>query len=295
MSGRLTVGEILPLSTRFLKEHGSESPRLDAELLTADVLGVRRLDLYLAPERPLTPTETDTLRESVRRRGRGEPIAYIRGRREFFGLDLAVTRAVLIPRPETETLVDAAIQWLRNRGGPTPMVVDAGTGSGAIACAIAANLPGARVVATDVCAEALAVAARNVATHGLADRVRLVACNLLEGLAADEVPDLIVSNPPYVAESERPLMDRGVLAFEPPIALFSGPEGTDATFTLIDAARARLRPGGALVVEVGTPAQAERVRARMADRIAPDVRPLADPAGAVRGFLVETPTPRPEE
>lgn len=295
MSGRLTVGEILPLSTRFLKERGSESPRLDAELLTADVLGVRRLDLYLAPERPLTPTETDTLRETVRRRARGEPIAYIRGRREFFGLDMAVTPAVLIPRPETETLVDATLAWLRDRGGEAPLIVDAGTGSGAIACALAANLSGARVVATDVSHEALAVAARNVAAHGLADRVRLVACNLLDGLEAGDVLDLVVSNPPYIAESERPLMDPDVLAFEPPIALFSGAEGTDATFALIEAARARLRPGGALVVEVGTPAQGERVRARMAERIAPDVRPLADPAGAIRGFLVETPNPRPEE
>ena len=295
MSGRLTVGEILPLSTRFLKERGSGSPRLDAELLTADVLGVRRLDLYLAPERPLTPAETDTLREAVRRRGRGEPIAYIRGRREFFGLELAVTPAVLIPRPETETVVDAALAWLRERGGEAPRIVDAGTGSGAIACALAANLPAARVVATDVSTEALAVAARNVATHGLADRMRLVACNLLDGLEAGDVPDLIISNPPYIAESERPLMDPGVVAFEPPIALFSGAEGTDTTFALIDAARSRLRPGGALVVEVGTPAQRDRVRARMAERIAPDVRPLADPAGAIRGFLVETPNPRPEE
>jgi release factor glutamine methyltransferase len=291
----LTVGEILPLSTRFLKERGSESPRLDAELLAADVLGVRRLDLYLAPERPLTPTETDTLRESVRRRARGEPIAYIRGRREFFGLDLAVTPAVLIPRPETETVVDAALAWLRSRGGEAPRVADVGTGSGAIACALAANLPAARVVATDISPEALAVAARNVATHGLADRVRLVACNLLDDLEAGEFLDLVISNPPYIAESERPLMDAGVLAFEPATALFSGPEGTDATFALIEAARARLRPGGALVVEVGTPPQGDRVRARMAERIAPTVRPLADPAGDIRGFLVETPNPRPEE
>ncbi|HOI11202.1 MAG TPA: peptide chain release factor N(5)-glutamine methyltransferase, partial [Myxococcota bacterium] len=264
MSRTLTVGEILPLSTRFLKERGSESPRLDAELLAADALGVRRLDLYLAPERPLTPAETDALREAIRRRGRGEPIAYIRGRRDFFGLEIAVSPAVLIPRPETETLVDAAIGWVRDRGVAAPVIVDVGTGSGAIACALAANLPDARIVATDVSTDALAVAARNVATHGLADRVRLVACDLLSGLDDGNAPDLVVSNPPYVAESDRPLMDDGVLRFEPHGALFSGADGTDATFALIDSARARLRPGGALIVEVGTPAQRALVRDRLA-------------------------------
>jgi release factor glutamine methyltransferase len=289
MSRTLTVGEILPLSTRFLKERGSESPRLDAELLAADALGVRRLDLYLAPERPLTPAETDALREAIRRRGRGEPIAYIRGRRDFFGLEIAVSPAVLIPRPETETLVDAAIGWVRDRGVAAPVIVDVGTGSGAIACALAANLPDARIVATDVSTDALAVAARNVATHGLADRVRLVACDLLSGLDDGNAPDLVVSNPPYVAESDRPLMDDGVLRFEPHGALFSGADGTDATFALIDSARARLRPGGALIVEVGTPAQRALVRDRLARRLAPDVRPLADPGGTVRGFLAEKP------
>jgi release factor glutamine methyltransferase len=289
MSRTLTVGEILPLSTRFLKERGSESPRLDAELLVADALGLRRLDLYLAPERPLTPGETDALREGVRRRGRGEPIAYIRGRREFFGLEIAVSPAVLIPRPETETLVDAAIGWVRDRALGSPRIVDVGTGSGAIACALAANLPGARIDATDVSADALAVAARNVAAHGLDARIRLVACDLMSGLDDGDAPDLVVSNPPYVAESDRPLMDDGVLRFEPHGALFSGADGTDATFALIESARTRLRPGGALIVEVGTPAQRALVRDRLARRLDPDVRPLADPGGTVRGFLAEKP------
>lgn len=291
MSRALTVGEILPLSTRFLRDRGSESPRLDAELLTADALGLRRLDLYLAPERPLTDAETRTLRETLRRRGRGEPIAYIRGRRDFFGLELFVTPAVLIPRPETETLVDAALAWLGRHVGDRPTtLVDVGTGSGAIACALAANLPMSRVIATDISTDALAVAARNVADLGLGDRIRLIACPLIDGLESDERPDLIVSNPPYIAESERPLMDAGVLRFEPAQALFSGSEGTDATFELIEAARKRLRPGGALIVEVGSPAQRERVRARLSERLGPEVHALADPAGIVRGFLVETPT-----
>ncbi len=294
MSKVLTVGEILPLSTRYLLDHGSESPRLDAELLTADALGIRRLDLYLAPERPLTEAETRTLRETLRRRGRGEPIAYIRGRRDFFGLEFSVTPAVLIPRPETETLVDAALAWVSRHNGDRPTtLVDVGTGSGAIACALAANLPTSRVIATDISPDALAVAARNVTALGLDGRVHLMACHLIDGLQPDEHPDLIVSNPPYIAESERPLMDAGVLEYEPVGALFSGPEGTDATFELIEAARERLRPGGALIVEVGTPAQRDRVRARLSERLAPEVHALADPGGIVRGFLVEI-SPCPE-
>ncbi len=295
MSNTLTVGEVLPLSTRFLRERGSESPRLDAELLTADALGVRRLDLYLAPERPLTLAERDALREAVRRRARGEPVAYIRGRRDFYGLDIAVSPAVLIPRPETETLVDAVLARARECYGGTPYIVDVGTGSGAIACALAANLPHARIVATDVSEDALVVAASNVAAHGLSDRVRLVACNLLDGLSAEEVPDLIVSNPPYIAESERSLMDPGVLAFEPHLGLFSGPNGTDATFALVEAARNRLRPGGALAVEVGTPAQRDRVHEHLVACLGGDVQPLHDPGGIVRGYLAEIPIPLPKE
>jgi release factor glutamine methyltransferase len=280
----MTVREILDLTTRFFRDRGIESARLDAELLTADALGVRRLDLYLAPERPLTTVERDALRETVRRRGRGEPVAYIRGVREFYGLPIAVTSAVLIPRPETEVLVDAVLAFLSGAGGAAT-VVDVGTGSGAIACAVASRAPAASVTGTDTSAEALEVAARNVATLGLAERVSLVRCDLLDGITARPL-DAVVSNPPYVADGEASMLDRSVRDFEPRAALFAGPDGMSVTTRLVEAALPRLRPGGILALEVGTPAQGARVEALLRSR--PDVaevRPLPDAARVVRGWL----------
>jgi release factor glutamine methyltransferase len=281
----LTVGEVLGLSTRYLGERGSESPRLDAELLVSTALGIRRLDLYLAPERPLTLPERDRLRELVRRRGQGEPVAYIRGTRDFHGLSIQVTPDVLIPRPETEAIVDAALEWLGNREGDDLLVADVCTGSGAIACAIAAACPRARIVATDISAEALAVAARNVSAHGFESRIRLEQCDLLDAVPGRTLFDAVVANPPYVAETERGLMDPGVLAFEPGLALFSGEDGTDASFRLIDQAAPLLRDGGILIVEIGTSAQGDRVFARMGEMFSPDaVQPVRDVARVVRGY-----------
>ena len=285
----LTVRQVVELSTKYLSERGSESPRLDAELLAVTALGLRRLDLYLAPERPLTPAEAERLRELLRRRGKGEPIAYIRGVREFYGLPFEVTPAVLIPRPETEVLVDAVLAFLGPRKVPAPRVVDVGTGSGAIACAVARGSDGAHVIATDVSAEALEVAARNVHALGLDDRVRLVRCDLLAGVAGEPCGgdlDVVVSNPPYVADAEADLLDRSVRDFEPRLALFSGPDGMDATTALVEQAVPRLAPGGALVIEIGTPAQSGRVEALLRARPElAEVRPLPDAARIVRGWM----------
>ena len=285
MPESLTIQEVVARTTRWFRDRGIETARLDAELLAAFACGIRRLDLYLSPERPLTPDERDRLRELVRRRGQGEPVAYLRGHREFHGLDLRVTPAVLIPRPETETLVDAALEWLAAFGGPSPRVADVGTGSGAIAAALAAACPSAHVVAVDVSDDALAVAADNVAALGLAGRVTLVKSDLLASVPADPPLDAVVSNPPYVAESERDLLDRSVREYEPPLALFSGPEGTDHTARLAAQAFDRLRPGGALFVEIGTPPQRDRVAALLAARFGEGaVTPLPDLARVVRGF-----------
>ena len=192
----LTVREVLARSTRWLQSRGCDSARLDTELLAAEALGIRRLDLYLSPERPLTAGEQDRLRALIVRRSKGEPVAYLRGRREFHGLEFLVTPAVLIPRPETETIVDAALHWLDGCGIASPRVVDVGTGSGAIACAIARSRPSARVLALDVSPAALEVAARNVAALGLSDRVTLAPSDLLAALPPGDVPDLVVYNPP---------------------------------------------------------------------------------------------------
>jgi release factor glutamine methyltransferase len=304
MPGALTVGEVLGRSTRWLAERGSPSARLDAEVLIAAALGIRRLDLYLAPERPLAEDERDRLRELVRRRGAGEPIAYIRGTREFYGFDFAVTPAVLIPRPETEVLVDEVLARLsaavgaqsQADGAPSPAVADVGTGSGAIACAVALREARVRVVATDASEAAVEVARRNVAAHGLDGRVELHCCDLLDAVPREPCLDAVVSNPPYVAEDEAGLLDASVRDFEPHSALFAGPDGMAVTRRLVDEAVPRLKPGAPLVVEVGTPAQAARVEALL--RGTPglcDVRALPDAAGVVRGYAaVRTSSPNPD-
>jgi len=286
VGGVLTVRDVLGKTIKWLGEKGCESPRLDTELLAAEALGIRRLDLYLSPERPLTPVEADRLRDLVRRRAKGEPVAYLRGRREFHGVELIVTPAVLVPRPETETIVDAALEWLTSEALDAPQVVDVGTGSGAIACAIAAACPAAHVLALDISEAALEVAARNIGALGLGDRVRIDRSDLLAAVPPDAGLDLVVSNPPYVAEDERPLLDVSARDFEPALALFSGPLGTLHTSRLADEAWVRLRPGGALVIETGTPAQTARVEALLQKRFgALAVDPLPDIGRTVRGFL----------
>ncbi|MBM4396415.1 MAG: peptide chain release factor N(5)-glutamine methyltransferase [Deltaproteobacteria bacterium] len=296
MPGALTVGEVLGRSTRWLAERGSPSARLDAEVLIAAALGIRRLDLYLAPERPLADDERDRLRELVRRRGAGEPIAYIRGTREFYGLDFAVTPAVLIPRPETEVLVDEVLARLATLEAPAPAIADVGTGSGAIACAIALRDPRVRVVATDASAAAIEVARRNVAAHGLEARVEIRCCDLLDAVPREPCLDAVVSNPPYVADDEAGLLDASVREFEPHSALFAGPDGMSVTRRLVEEAVPRLRRGAPLVVEVGTPAQAARVEALLLGTPGLcDVHALPDAAGVVRGYAaVRTSSPNPD-
>lgn len=281
----ITVREVLALSTKYLEEHGSGSARLDTEILTALALGIRRLDLYLAPEKPLAETERESLRGFLRRRGQGEPVAYITGRREFFGLPFLVSPAVLIPRPETEVLVDATLEWLERGGPPSPLVADVGAGSGAIACAIASRNDAARVVATELSPEAADVCRENVARLGLRERVQVVHCDLLEGLGPDQRLDVVVSNPPYVAESESGILDQGVLDFEPRSALFAGEDGMSVTGRLVSQAASRLVEGGVLLVEVGTPDQRDRVLDRLEkDRDFTEVQPLHDAARVVRGL-----------
>lgn len=286
--GVITVREVLTLSTRYLEKNGSRSARLDTEILTAMVLGVRRLDLYLAPERPLTGTERESLRGLVRRRGQGEPVAYITGRREFFGLTFRVNPSVLIPRPETEVLVDAVIEWLERRNPVRPRVADVGTGCGAIACSLAARNDGVDVVGTDLSAEALAVAQQNVMELDLEGRVRLVRCDLLQGFESGDALDAVVSNPPYVAEGESGLLDPDVRDYEPREALFAGTDGMSVTGRLVHQASRRLKSGGTLILEVGTPSQRDRTRSLLEkDDAFGEVQPLRDAARVVRGLQVE--------
>jgi release factor glutamine methyltransferase len=228
-----TLMEVLRLSTTYLGDHGSSSARLDSELLCAQALGLRRLDLYLQFDRPLDARELTAIRELVRRRGRGEPVAYITGSREFYGRAYTVTPDVLVPRPETETLVEHAIATVRAGAAAHSRVADLGTGTGCIAITIAAEAPASEVIATDISHAALEVARANAERLGVP--VAFVECSWADGLSGHF--DLIVSNPPYVTAAELESVDRDVREFEPHTALLGGEGGLDAYATLLASIR----------------------------------------------------------
>ncbi|MCK6549142.1 peptide chain release factor N(5)-glutamine methyltransferase [Myxococcota bacterium] len=227
-----------------------DTPRLDAELILGHVLGLQRVMLYARFDQPLGAEELAKIRSMVARRARGEPMAYIVGEREFYGLALEVTPAVLIPRPDTETLVDVALKLLADRA--RPVLADVGTGSGAIALALAHEKKDARVYALDRSPAALEVATRNTAKHALQDRVTLHESDLLSGLPADAPKlDLVAANLPYIASAVIPTLMRDVRDFEPKLALDGGPDGLDLVRRLVADAKAHLAPGGWLVLEIG--------------------------------------------
>ncbi len=221
----------------------------------------------------------------MRRREAHEPVAYIRGERTFRALDLEVTPAVLIPRPETETLVDVALELLRGVAGPEspePLVLDVGTGSGCVALSLTAENPFVHVVAVDVDEEALEVARRNTARHGLEGRIDLVLSDLFGGLPSGQRFDMVVSNPPYIPAAEYEALEPNVREYEPRLALYGGEDGLDIYRRLVPAAAACLRPGGGLAVEVGK-GEAEAVQELFAAaaRFGP-VRERADLGGIPR-------------
>jgi len=241
----IALAEVLRRSTQYLEDRGSPTARLDAELLLAHGLGVSRIELYTGHDRPMTEAELDVCRELVRRRGDREPVAYIVGTRGFRHLDLKVDSCVLVPRPETELVVDRCLELLRDV--PEPAVLDVGTGSGAIALAIASELPAGRVTATDVSPAALDVAWANAVALGLAVEMRQG--DLLDGLG-DRRFDLIASNPPYVSEQEIEGLEPEVAVHEPRLATVAG-DGLDAYRRLLPDAREHLVEGGWLVLECG--------------------------------------------
>jgi release factor glutamine methyltransferase len=265
-----SLGEVLRLSTEYLAANGSETPRLDAERLLAKAVGLERIELYMALDRPLTPPELDAVRGLVARRAKREPLQYVLGEWGFRRLTLAVDRRALIPRPETEVLVERALALLD--GLDRPRVLDVGTGSGAIALAIADEHPGAVITGLDCSAEALALAAENVARTGLA--VELARHDLFRGLP-DGPWDLIVSNPPYVDAADLRTLQPEVRDWEPHGAL----SAAGAVEAVARAAVDVLAPAGGLAIEVGA-GQAERTAALLQElglvevRVTPDLRQI---------------------
>lgn len=250
------VGRALLAAARRLREAGIESAQLDAAVLLSFVLGVNKAWLYAHPTRRLSEIEIAQFEDLVRRRMGHEPVAYLVGYKPFYGLDITVDRRVLIPRPETELLVDRVLAHVRHlvREGLRPRVADIGTGSGAIAVALAVHLPDLVVYATDISPEALEVAERNIWRYGVGDQVQLLPGHLLDPLP--EPVDIIVANLPYIPTGELARLPPQVRDFEPFLALDGGPDGLQVIRQLLDAlvrpeGRAKLRPGGMVYLEIG--------------------------------------------
>ena len=239
--------QTLKRASQLLAAAGCDSPRLDSEVLLAHVLDQDRAWLYAHPEHILSPTQSSAYQTLVSRRDRREPVAYLTGHKEFYAFDFFVTPDVLIPRPETEVLVERAIHWVKT-SYVSGAVVDVGTGSGAIAVTLARHLPQIQVIATDTSPGALAVARHNAARHGVANRVFPLQANLLAPL---EPLGLIVANPPYVSEAELSTAALEVARWEPRAALCGGPDGLAVIRRLLSMASRRMSPGAALFVEIG--------------------------------------------
>lgn len=246
-----TVGRLLGWTTDYLKAHGSDTPRLDAEVLLAESLGCERIQLYATFDAVPGDEARTAFRQLVLRRAKGTPVAYLVGHREFYSLSFRVTPDVLIPRPETEFLVMALLDLARSRPAGNPITIcDVGTGSGIIAVSAAKHLPGARVVAIDVSRPALEVARENARSHRVEDRIELVESDLLTRVPAERRFDFVVSNPPYVTRAEMESLAADVRDFEPHAALLAGERGTEVIESLIPQAADHLPPGGHLLIEI---------------------------------------------
>ncbi|PAW68539.1 MAG: protein-(glutamine-N5) methyltransferase, release factor-specific [Opitutia bacterium Tous-C1TDCM] len=249
----LTVLEIIKRTTEFLGGKGVESPRLNAELLVGHALARKRMQLYMEFERPLTEAELEKIRPLVRRRAQHEPLQYITGETEFFGLTLKCDRRALIARPETELLAELVVAAC-----PAPArVLDLGTGSGALALALAKTHPAAEVTAVDASPEALALAAENAAANGLAGRVAFLRSDWFSALPAGSRFDLVIANPPYLSATETAATALEVRGFEPAAALTAAEDGISDLRRIIAAAPAFLVPGGLLALETGIAHHAE--------------------------------------
>ena len=273
----MTLLDVLQSTTAYFKKRGVESPRLNAEHLLAHVLQRKRIELYLEFERPLAEAELAPLRDLVKRRGQGEPLQHLLGTVEFCGRVFLCDKRALVPRPETEQLVEL----LKSRiPDPASRILDVGTGSGVIALSLAAQFPEAVVHAVDISEDALSLARENAARLGLTDRIIFLGSDLL--ISVTHVYDVIVANLPYVATVDRPTLSREVLR-DPEIALFAGQHGDELVRELIEAAPARLRPGGLLALEVGI-GQADGLVSLLAEKNFHDITAIQD-YGGVKRFI----------
>jgi release factor glutamine methyltransferase len=271
----MTVLEVLQSMTAYFKKRNIDNPRLNAEHLLAHVLGRTRMELYLEFERNLGETELATLRELVRRRGRGEPLQHLLGTVEFCGHIFLCDKRAMVPRPETEELVELLQSSIQH---PVSSIADVGTGSGVIALSLAEKFPEAEIVAIDLSDEALALARKNAEQLGLSARIQFAKSNLLAEV--DGVFDLVIANLPYISTQDRHLLSREV-RHDPEIALFAGAKGDELICALIEQAPPHLRPGGWLALELGI-GQAEALSELLAQEKYHDIYPKNDYSGTTR-------------
>lgn len=280
-----TVLRLLRWSGGYLEDRGVEGGRLEAEHLLAEALDTERLRLYLEFDRPLTPEELDAYRPLLLRRARREPLQHVVGYTRFREVELRTDARAMIPRPETEILVGAVLEWVERREMEEVAGVDVGTGTGAIALSLLREGPFRRIVATDRSEEALSLARENAERLGATDQVAFRRGDLFGALGEAERFDVVVSNPPYVARGDAADLEPEVREWEPEDALFAGPEGTEVVAALVSGAPSHLRPGGLLALEIGAE-QGERARELVRGRGAyeePEIR--RDLAGRERILL----------
>lgn len=291
MSDLFLVRDAVQRSAKWLGERGIPTPRLDAELLLAHVLGCKRLDLFMNPERPLDDEERDTYRALITRRANHEPVAYLIGVAGFWKIDVDIDARALIPRPETERIIEIVLQAAGDRRDHPLRIVDIGCGSGILAISLALEFPNAQVVAVDISEDALALTAQNALKHDVRDRVHPIRGDLLDTLIAKgSKADIIVSNPPYIGESERALMSEGVETWEPMLALFGGEDGFEIIDRLLPQIPRVLDTGGIFAMEFGSP-QGDGMRERAARRFR-SWRIERDYSGHDRVLVVDAPGER---
>jgi release factor glutamine methyltransferase len=274
----MTVLDVVQSTTAYFKKHKIDNPRLNAEHLLAHVLGRTRMELYLEFERIFSEAELTALRELVRRRGQGEPLQHLLGTVEFCGQTFLCDKRAMVPRPETEELVELLLSAIRNSQFA---ILDVGTGSGVIALSLAKKFPEAEISAVDISEDALALACENAERLGLTERIQLSKGDLLKNIS--ERFDLIVANLPYISMQDRHLLSREVL-HDPEVALFAGTRGDELVCQLIEQAPSHLKPGGLLALEIGL-GQAEALAELLARKNYHDIESKTDYSGIPR-FLI---------